>query len=85
MSGIERVDGIESSKDPEPVPSTSGMSEIAGWPPFPIADDPSALSSPTPSLALQSVILLVVTDDRACTRHVVVGPGAGYIRDVLPM
>ena len=58
MSGIERVDGIESSKDPEPVPSTSDMSEIAGWPPFPIADDPSALSSPTPSLALQSVILL---------------------------
>ena len=55
---FKRVDRTESSKEPEPVPSTSGMSEIAGWPPFPIADDPSALSSPTPSLALQSVILL---------------------------
>ena len=35
-----------SSKEPEPVP---GMSEIATCPPSPIADDPSALPSPTSS------------------------------------
>ena len=44
---FKRVDRIESIKKPEPVPSTSGMSEIAAWPPSPIADDPSALPSPT--------------------------------------
>ena len=38
-----------SSKEPEPVPSTSGMSEIAACPLSPIADDPSALPSPTSS------------------------------------
>ena len=43
------VDRIESSKEPEPVPSTSGVSEIAACPPSPIADDPSALPSPTSS------------------------------------
>ena len=31
------------------VPSTSGVSEIAACPPSPIADDPSALPSPTSS------------------------------------
>ena len=46
---FKRVDGIESSKEPEPVPSTSGMSAIAACPPSPIADDPSALPSPTSS------------------------------------
>ena len=46
---FKRVDRIESSKEPEPVPSTSGMSEIAACPPSPIADDPSALPSPTSS------------------------------------
>ena len=46
---FKRVDGIESSKEPEPVLSTSGVSEIAACPPSPIADDPSALPSPTSS------------------------------------
>ena len=36
-------------KEPEPVPSTSGMSETAAFPPSPIADDLSALPSPTSS------------------------------------
>ena len=44
---FKRVDRIESSKEPEPVPSTSGMSETAACPPSPVADDPSALPSPT--------------------------------------
>ena len=46
---FKRVDRIEFSKEPEPVPSTSGMSEIAACPPSPVADDPSALPSPTSS------------------------------------
>ena len=46
---FKRVDRIESRKEPEPVPSTSGVSEIAACPPSPIADDPSALPSPTSS------------------------------------
>ena len=47
---FKRVDRIESSK--EPVPSTSGMSEIAACLSSPIADDPSALPSPTSSSCL---------------------------------
>ena len=43
------VDRIESSKEPEPVPSISGVSEIAACPLSPIADNPSALPSPTSS------------------------------------
>ena len=43
---FKRVDRTESSKSPEPVPSTSGTSETAACPPSPIADDPSALPSP---------------------------------------
>ena len=39
---------MESSKEPEPVPSASGVSDIAAGPPSPIADDASALPSPTP-------------------------------------
>ena len=46
---FKRVDRIESSREPEPVPSTSGVSETAACPPSPIADDPSALPSPTSS------------------------------------
>ena len=46
---FKRVDGIESSTEPEPVPSMSGMSETAACPLSPIADDPSALPSPTSS------------------------------------
>ncbi|KAJ8776637.1 hypothetical protein J1605_015226 [Eschrichtius robustus] len=36
---FKRVDRIESSKEPEPVPSTSGVSESAACPLSPIADD----------------------------------------------
>ena len=43
------VDRTESSKEPEPVPSTSGVREIAACPPSPIADHPSALPSPISS------------------------------------
>ena len=46
---FKRVDRIESRKEPEPVALMSGVSEIAACPPSPIADDPSALPSPTSS------------------------------------
>ena len=46
---FRRVDRIESSKEPEPVPLMSGVSETAACPPSPIADSPSALQSPTSS------------------------------------
>ena len=48
---FKRVDRIESSKEPEPVPSASDVSEIAACPPSPITEDPSALPSPTSSLS----------------------------------
>ena len=38
-----------SGKEPEPMSSMSGMSEVAACRLSPIADDPSALSSPTSS------------------------------------
>ncbi|KAB0359488.1 hypothetical protein FD754_003644 [Muntiacus muntjak] len=45
---FNRVDRIECSKESEPVPSTSGMSEkIITCPPSPIAEHLSALPSPT--------------------------------------
>ena len=44
---FKRVDRTESSKESEPVPSTSDMSEIAACPPSPFANDPSALPSST--------------------------------------
>ena len=59
---FKRVDRIESSKEPEPVPSTSGMSAISACPPSPIADDPSALPPPTSS-PFQSVTLLACSLD----------------------
>ena len=46
---FKRGDRIESSKEPEPVTSTSSVSETAACPPSPIADDPSALPSSTSS------------------------------------
>jgi len=46
---FKRVDRIESNKEPEPEPSTPGMSEIAACPTSPITDDPSALPSPSSS------------------------------------
>ena len=45
---FKRVDRIESSKEPESVPSTSGMSEIAACPLSPTANNPSALLLPPP-------------------------------------
>ena len=53
---VKWVDRAESSKEPEPVPSVSSMSDTAACPPL-FADDPSALPSPTLSL-LQSVTLV---------------------------
>jgi len=44
---FKRVDRIESSKEPESLPSRSGVSEITACPPFSIAEDPAALPSPT--------------------------------------
>ena len=44
---FKRVDRIESIKEPEPVPSRSGVSELAVCPLSPVADDPSPLASPT--------------------------------------
>ena len=46
---FKRVDRIEFSKEPNPVPTTSGVSEIAACPPSPVADDPSAPLSPISS------------------------------------
>ena len=48
---FKRVDRIESSKESEPVISTSGMSDTAACLSPPIADVPSALPSPTFSLS----------------------------------
>ena len=45
---FKRVNRIESSKEPEPVPSMSGESENAACPPPPVADGPSALLLPPP-------------------------------------
>ena len=47
---FKRVDRIESSKEPEPVPSASGTNEIAVCPLSPVVDDPSALPCPVPLL-----------------------------------
>ena len=43
---FKRVDRIQYSKEPEPVPSRSGEWNAAR-PPSPVADNPSALPSPT--------------------------------------
>ena len=44
---FKRVDRVEFSKEPEPVSSASGMSEIVAYPPSPVVDHPSALPFPT--------------------------------------
>ena len=45
-----KTDGrIDSSEEPEPVPSTSGVSETAACSLSLIVNDPSAVSSPTSS------------------------------------
>ena len=46
---FKRVERIESSKKSESGPLMSGVSETAACSPSPIADDPSALPSPTSS------------------------------------
>ena len=45
---FKKVDRIESSKEPEPVPWMSGMNEIAACPPSPIADNPQLHHLPPP-------------------------------------
>ena len=55
---FKRVDRIESSKEPEPVPSTSNESESAACPPSPVTADPSVLPSPTASPVSNSSRLL---------------------------
>ena len=47
----KRVDRVEPTKEPEAVPSTSGLREIAAYPLTPIAKHPLALLSPTSSLS----------------------------------
>ena len=54
----ERASG--SSKESEPVPSTPGVSEIAACPPSPVADNPSALPSPTSSPSSSQYLFLPV-------------------------
>ena len=49
-----------SSKEPEPVPSMSGVSEIAACSLSHIADDPSALPSPTSSSSSNQSLFLPV-------------------------
>ena len=66
---FKRVDRIEFR--PKPVPTTSGVSETAACPPSPIADGPSAPSSPF-TLCPQSVTLLVFSLDASPCMPVVV-------------
>ena len=53
-------DRIESSKEPEFLPSTLGMSAISACPPSLIADSPSTLPSPTSSLSSSQYLFLPV-------------------------
>ena len=55
-----RVGRIETSKEPEPVPSRSGMCDISACPPSPIADDPSALPSPASSASSSHSLFLPI-------------------------
>ena len=48
---FRKVDKVESSKEPEAVPSASGVREIAARPLSSVAGSPSALPSPTSSLS----------------------------------
>ena len=59
---LERVDTIESNKEPEHAPSVSHVGETVACPPSPIDDDPSALQFPPPPL-LQSFSLLACSHD----------------------
>ena len=66
---FKRLERIESSKEPEPVPSTSNESESAACPPSPVAADPSVLPSPTASPVSNSCRLL--TPCQSCVPAVV--------------
>ena len=66
---FKRIERIESSKEPEPVPSTSNESESAACPPSPVAADPSVLPSPTASPVSNSCRLL--TPCQSCVPAVV--------------
>lgn len=57
-------DRIESSKEPEPVPSTLGMREIAACRLSHVVDDSSALPPSTSFFLLQLVTLLLVHSKR---------------------
>ena len=50
VANVQRCEcATGSSKEPEPVPSMSDVSEISACPPSPIANDASALPSSTSS------------------------------------
>ena len=49
LKKLKKKKRIESSKEPEPVPSMSGVNQVAACPPSPVADKGSAPLSPTSS------------------------------------
>ena len=63
---FKRGDRTESSKEPEPVPSASGVTEIEACPLSPIVDDPSALPSPTSPPSLLSSAVYVFLFPSSC-------------------
>ena len=67
---FKRVDRTKPSKEPGPVPSTSGVSEIAACPPSPITGDPSAVPS-LPPLPPASGTLACSLDASPCVPAVV--------------
>ena len=56
---FKRVDRVEYSRELEPGPSMSGVSEIAAYPPSPAADCPSLSSPPLPPPVRNSVHLML--------------------------
>ena len=63
------VDRTESSKEPEPEPSTTGMSDTAAGPPSHTADDLSALPPPTSSPSSSQYLFLPVHARPAAVLH----------------
>jgi hypothetical protein len=55
---FKRLDRVEYSKEPGPGPSMSGVSEVAAYPPSPVADSPS-LSSTSSASSSQELSLSV--------------------------
>ena len=66
---FQDVDRTESSKEPEPEPSTTGMSDIAACPPSHTASDPSALPPPTSSPSSSQYLFLPVHSMPAVVVH----------------